>query len=97
MLPSPTAAATAAKSARASGSAAGHAAESGRTLLVILLPVFGGEVLADDDNIALFQVAFYHLRRSAVSDAEPDQARLWFFVGAEHPYDASLPFLNRRG
>jgi len=98
MLPSPTAtAAAAAKSARASGSAAGHAAESGRTLLVILRPVFGGEVLADDDNIALFQVALDHFRRSAVSDAEPDQARLWFVVWAEHPYDASLPFLNRRG
>jgi hypothetical protein len=99
MLPSPTATATAtAAAARASGSAAaGHATESGRTLLVILRPVFGGEVLADDENIALFQVAFDHFRRSAVSDAEPDQARLWFFVGAEHPYDASLPFLNRRG
>ena len=100
MLPSPTATATAtaaAKTARASGSAAGHAAETGRTLLVILRPVFGGEVLADDDNIALFQIAFDHFRRSAVSNAEPDQARLWFVVGAEHPDDASLPFLNRRG
>jgi hypothetical protein len=100
MLPSPTATATAtaaAKTARASGSAAGHAAESWRTLLVILRPVFGGEVLADDYNITLFQVAFDHFRRSAVCDAESDKARLWFVVGAEHPYDASLPFLNRRG
>ena len=97
MLPSSAAAAAAAKTAWASWAAAGHAAESGWTLLVILRPVFGGEVLADDDNIALFQVAFDHFRRSAVSDAEPDKARLWFVVGAEHPYDASLSFLNRRG
>src|SRR5262245_51250111 len=53
MLPSPTATATASKSARASGAATGHAAETRRTLLVILRPVFGGDVLADDDNITL--------------------------------------------
>ena len=100
MLPSPTATATAtatAKAARASGSAAWHAAESRRALLVILWPVFGGDVLADDDNITFFQVAFDHFRRRAVGDAELDHARLWFVVGAEHPYDASLSFLNRRG
>src|SRR5262249_25026659 len=97
MLPSPTATATTA-AARASGAAAaGHAAESGRTLLVILRPVFGGEVLADDENITLFQVAFDHFRRSAVSDTEPDQARLWVVFGAQHPDDASLPFRNGRG
>src|SRR5262245_16624175 len=98
MLPSPTATATAAaKTARASGAAAGHAAESRRTLLVILRSVFGGEVLGEDDRIAFFQVAFDHFRRHAVGDAELDHARLWFVVGAEHPDDASPHFLEWRG
>jgi hypothetical protein len=95
MLPS-SATAAAAKTA-ASGAATGHAAETGRTLLVILRPVFGGEVLADDDRLAFFQVAFDHFRRRAVGDAELDHARLWFVVGAEHPDDASPNFLERRG
>src|SRR5262245_46169570 len=99
MLPSPAAAAaaTAAKTARASGAAAGLAAESWRTLLVILRSVFGGEVLGEDDRIAFFQVAFDHFRRHAVGDAELDHARLWFVVGADHPDDASPHFLEWRG
>src|SRR5262249_41505183 len=47
------AAAAAAKPARASGAAARPAAESGRALLVIL-PVFGSDNLADDDYLAFF-------------------------------------------
>jgi hypothetical protein len=93
----PPSATTAAAKTAASGAATGHTAESWRTLLVILRPVFGGDVLADDDRLAFFQVAFDHFRRRAVGDAELDHARLWFVVGAEHPDDASPHFLGRRG
>ena len=96
MLPSSATTAAAAAKTAASGAATGHAAETGRTLLVILRPVFGGDVLADDDRLAFFQVAFDHFRRRAVGDAELDHARLWFFIGAEHPDDASPNFLERR-
>jgi hypothetical protein len=99
MLPSPAAAATAAAAGAtaAKASTARHAAaESGRTLLVILRPVFGGDVLADDDYIAFFQ-ALDHFRGSAVGNAERDYAMLRLVVGAEHPDDAPLPFLRGRG
>lgn len=89
MLSSPAAAKA------ASGSAARHAsAESGRALLVILRPIFGGDVLADDDHIAFFQIAFDHFRGRAVGNADLDFAPLRLLVGVEHPDDA---FLNRRG
>ena len=91
-------ASAAAATATTKASTAGHAAaETGRTLLVILRPVFGGDVLADDDRLAFFQVAFDHFRRSAVGNAERDYAMLRLVVGAEHPDNAPLPFLNRRG
>src|SRR5262245_12794129 len=90
LLPAPTTA-----TAKTAWTSAAAAAETGRTLLVILRPVLGREVLADDEHVTFFQIAFDHFRRRAVGDAEFDPARLWLFVRSQHPDDAPLRFLNR--
>jgi hypothetical protein len=76
--------------------AAHAAAKPWRTLLASLWRSCRGNTLANNDRIALLQLAFNYLGRRAIRNPEFDPFRLWLFVRTENPDDTVLSREDRR-